>query len=321
MSELPHIRMRLASLEMLPTLALPDGFTLRCASAADLPALTGLFSAAFPEMLWTPKGLHDSLFADTTVKETYVIEDPVKDALIATASVRLLPERFPNTGYLHWVGAHPLYQGKKLGKAVTLAVLHDFARRGLTSAVLETQDFRAAAIRVYRGLGFVPEMAHESHAARWEAILNPPLGKRPTTQVAFLVKDIDVARHAWAHVLGVAVPDYRLTTPGLERNLTYLGEPTPAQAKLAFFSLGQVQIELIEPVEGLGPSVWHGAPEGLHHLAFRTENMRATADALAAVGVPLVFRGDAGAGQVAYFDAREPLGLYFEFAEAKRTAV
>lgn len=174
MSDLPHLRMRRASLDVLPECTLPDGFTLRAAASADLPALTGLMAAAFPELLWTPKNVHDALFADTTVKETLVIEDPAKDALVATASVRLLPERFPRTGYLHWVGAHPLYRGKRLGKTISLAVLHAFAQRGCTGAVLETQDFRLTAIRVYLGLGFVPEIAHESHPARWDAILNPP---------------------------------------------------------------------------------------------------------------------------------------------------
>lgn len=175
MIELPHLRMRRAHLNDLPALSLPPGFVLRSASATDLPALTGLLAAAFTELLWTPKSVHEALFADTTVKETLVIVDPAKEALVATASVRLLPERFPNAGYLHWVGTHPLYQGKKLGKAVTLAVLHAFAQRGLTAAVLETQDFRLPAIRVYQGLGFLPEVAHESHGVRWEAIAHAAL--------------------------------------------------------------------------------------------------------------------------------------------------
>ena len=321
MNTQPHLLMRRAALTDLPALDLPAGMLLRPATLDDLPGLACLLAAAFTEMLWTPQSVHRALFADLTVKQTWVLEDPEKQALVATASVRLLPERYPNAGYLHWVGTHPLYRGRKLGKTISLAVLHAFQALGCTSAVLETQDFRLPAIRVYQGLGFVPEHTHESHMPRWRAILNPPLGARPLTQVAFLVKDIDTAKAAWATVLEVPVPEYRLTVPGRERNLTYLGLPTAAQAKLAFFNLGPVQIELIEPVEGLGPSVWHEAPEGIHHLAFRTTNMAATRDTLAALGIPLVFRGDAGEGQVAYFDAREPLGLYFEFAEAKRSAL
>jgi ribosomal protein S18 acetylase RimI-like enzyme len=320
MPDLSHLRMRRPHLDNLPELVLPDGFTLRSLTAAEVPELACLLSAAFPEILWTPKKTHEALFADLSVKETLALVEESTGNLVATASARLLPERFPDAGYLHWVGAHRNFQGKGLGRLVTLAVLHRFRELGCTSAVLETQDFRLPALQTYLRLGFEPEHYDESHVERWEAILNPPLGKQPVTQVAFVVKDMETARAAWAKALNVPIPETRLTIPGHERDLTYLGQPTGAQAKLAFFNLGQVQIELIEPVAGSGPSVWDNAPEGVHHLAFRTKNMAATRDALAAAGIPLVFRGDGTNGsQMAYFDARETLGLYFEFAEAKKT--
>ncbi|MCX6366904.1 MAG: GNAT family N-acetyltransferase [Armatimonadetes bacterium] len=320
MPELSHLRMRRPRLDNLPELVLPEGFALRSVTANELPELACLLAASFPELIWTPQKAHEALFADLTVKETLALVEEATGIFATTASARLLPERFPDAGYLHWVGAHQSFRGKGLGRLVTLAVLHKFRERGCTSAVLETQDFRLPALQSYLKLGFEPEHADDTHAARWEAILNPPLGKQPVTQVAFVVKDMDVARQAWAKALGVPIPDTRLTIPGNERDLTYLGQATGAQAKLAFFNLGQVQIELIEPVAGSGPSVWDNAPEGVHHLAFRTKNMAATRDALAAVGVPLVFRGDSPNGaQMAYFDARDSLGLYFEFAEAQKT--
>ena len=40
---------------------------------------------------------------------------------------------------------------------LVLAALYEFARMGLTDAVLETDDDRLAAIKTYQNLGFQPE--------------------------------------------------------------------------------------------------------------------------------------------------------------------
>jgi ribosomal protein S18 acetylase RimI-like enzyme/catechol 2,3-dioxygenase-like lactoylglutathione lyase family enzyme len=328
MSELSNLRMRRANLADLSDLSTPpDGFILRriareAMTSEDIAELTGVLAASFSEMVWTPRKVREALVSDESVQETCILIDAESGAIAATATARFMPDRYPNAGYLHWVGAYPHYKGRGLGRYISLAVLHVFRERGYANAVLETQDTRLPAIHTYLKLGFMPEIYDETHEARWEKILNPPLGTQPVTQVAFIVEDIDIARHAWAHVLGVPVPGVRITTPGFERDLTYLGQPTGAQAKLSFFNLGQVQVELVQPMPETGKSVWDNAKPGVHHLAFRTRNMHETQIALSEVGVPLVFRGDGPNGsQMAYFDAREQLGIYFEFAEAVKTAV
>lgn len=149
------------------------------------------------------------------------------------------------------------------------------------------------------------------------------LGSTTLAQVAIVVRDIEEASRRWATVLGVPVPGWRLTVPGLERHQTYRGEPSAAQAKLAFFDLGdQVRLELIEPVGEDGESTWHEAlrerGEGVHHIAFRIEGMQRRVDFLHDQGIPLVQRGDMGEGQYAYFDAQERLGVVLELLESRR---
>ena len=173
MPEPSHLRMRRAQLTDLPALNLPEGFVLRSITSVELPELACLLSAAFPELIWTPKKTHDALFADLSVKETLVLVEQATGIFAATASARLQPERFPGAGYLHWVGAHQSFRGKGLGRLITLAALHKFHTMGCTSAVLETQDFRLAALQTYLKLGFEPEHYDDTHAARWEAILSP----------------------------------------------------------------------------------------------------------------------------------------------------
>lgn len=141
-------------------------------------------------------------------------------------------------------------------------------------------------------------------------------------QIAIVVHDIEEACKRWAQILGQPVPNVIITQPGNEVNMTYRGQPSNAQAKLAFFNLGQVQLELIEPVGE--PSTWKEAldknGESVHHIAFWTEDMQASADFLKQHGIPLVQRGDMGEGQYAYFDAQQQLGVQIELLERVRKA-
>jgi len=85
----------------------------------------------------------------------------------------------PGTGYLHYVAVLPEAQGQGLGYWVSLACLHQMRREGNDRAVLETHDFRLAAIKTYLRLGFVPDVTtHESYAKRWENIMHQLDGAR-----------------------------------------------------------------------------------------------------------------------------------------------
>lgn len=80
-------------------------------------------------------------------------------------------------GYVHMVGLLPEHRGKGLGRLLTLRTLHYFKEHGFTQAVLNTDDFRLAAIKSYLGLGFRPVMADEDHPARWLAIFRQLSGQ------------------------------------------------------------------------------------------------------------------------------------------------
>ena len=147
------------------------------------------------------------------------------------------------------------------------------------------------------------------------------LSNRKLAQVAIAVKDIDAAAQRYATLLGVDVPNIIVTAPGNDVNATYRGMPTDCKAKLAFFDLGGVQLELIEPIGD--DSAWaEGLRDGgetVHHLAFWTENLRDDKAVLEANGADMIQRGDMGDGQYAYFDGREPFGTMVELLEHKRT--
>jgi len=148
------------------------------------------------------------------------------------------------------------------------------------------------------------------------------LGSTVLAQVALVVRDIDASIRRWADVLGMPVPEVITTAPGLEVQQTYKGVPSNAQAKLAFFNLGPVQLEIIEPLGG--ESTWQEAldrkGEGFHHLAFSVEDMQKSVDFLRERGIPMIQRGDMGEGQYAYLDAEGPLGVTLELLEQKRSS-
>lgn len=143
------------------------------------------------------------------------------------------------------------------------------------------------------------------------------LGTTTITQVGIITADIEAKARAWADVLGVPVPEIMITD-GYERARTeYNGRPTPARAKLAFFQLGQVSLELIEPIGE--PSTWrdqllqHG--DSLHHIAFEIAGMAEKAVYLAQKGIPLLQRGEYDGGRYGYFDGGAQLGAILELLE------
>lgn len=140
------------------------------------------------------------------------------------------------------------------------------------------------------------------------------LNNNVVCQIGFVVQDIEASSRAWADLLGVEVPAWTLTDPPEVSHTVYGGEPSPAQAKLAFFRTGPVAIELIEPVGG--PSTWQehldAYGEGVHHIAFQIEDMDGQVRMLADQGMPTVQRGDFTGGCYSYVDASAQLGVILE---------
>lgn len=138
-------------------------------------------------------------------------------------------------------------------------------------------------------------------------------------QVAIVVRDIEEKAKAYAEFFGVAVPPYSLTGTLEEANTRFMGIPTEARAKLAFFQLDNIQVELIEPVGG--PSTWQNyldtKGEGIHHIAFHVPDMDAEVLRLEEMGMTLQQSGDFPGGCYAYIDGNTKLGGILELLASK----
>jgi methylmalonyl-CoA/ethylmalonyl-CoA epimerase len=145
----------------------------------------------------------------------------------------------------------------------------------------------------------------------------PILGNNTVVQVGIIVRDIETKACAWSEILGLPMPNIIITDTMDKTQAEYNGEPTIASAKLAFFHMGQLDVELIEPIDG--PSTWkdqldqHG--DSLHHIAFEIKGMQEKIAYLDSKGIPLVQRGEYTGGQYAYLDGVAQLGTVLELLE------
>ena len=135
-------------------------------------------------------------------------------------------------------------------------------------------------------------------------------------QVAIVCRDIEESARRWAAILGVETPPFIITPPGLGTGLTYRGAPSNAQARLAFFHLANISIELIEPVGS--DSAWQEGldrnGESVHHIAFEVQDLPRSLAHFAAHGIEVVSQGRFAAddGTFIYLDSAPALGATVE---------
>lgn len=137
------------------------------------------------------------------------------------------------------------------------------------------------------------------------------------TQIGLIVRDIEKTARTYAEVFGVDVPPINWTDPVEKAETEYRGSSSLARARLAFFDMGSLQLELIEPDEH--PSTWrefldkHG--EGVHHIAFNIKGMKERIELLSENGMPLVQKGEYTGGRYAYVDTVPQLKVMLELLE------
>lgn len=166
-----HILMYRPHLLNIPAVRpLPDGYVLRAFKEDDnIASLATTLTLSFEDP-WSVERVRTDLTEAPDVHAVYVVT--WQDTIIATTSSRGY-ERFPRSGYVHWVGTHPEHRGKGLAPALLARVLQDFVERDYPDAILETDDFRIPAIKTYLKFGFLPvyDVAGEDHRKRWAEIL------------------------------------------------------------------------------------------------------------------------------------------------------
>src|SRR3989304_7207520 len=119
-----------------------------------------------------------------------------------------------------------------------------------------------------------------------------PLGTHTVTQIGIIVRNLEETVQAWSRRPGECATEILVPESVGRTHAEHQGRPTPALAKLAFFQLGQVTLELIEPMGE--PSTWqdqlvrHG--QSLHPIAFEVKGMVERLEMLAQQSPPVLQR-------------------------------
>ena len=128
-------------------------------------------------------------------------------------------------------------------------------------------------------------------------------------QVGLVVKDVQRTADNYFNLLGIGPWEISELTPPLVNDPMYKGKPCNFTAKVAYATAGQVQMELIEPVDGSSIFkdflVKHG--ERLHHLGFSVDNIGETTQVMHREGFPTLMSFGLGNANIAYYDTAGPL--------------
>lgn len=129
--------------------AAPAGLVWRSATAADAVVI-----AAAIDTWWARHLLHfvHPLLLEHIGDTCLVVED--RDELVAFL-VGLLSQTHPDEAYVHFMGVHPEYRCRGLGRQLYEHFFALVRQRGRTVVTAETGAFNTQSIAFHRRLGFV----------------------------------------------------------------------------------------------------------------------------------------------------------------------
>ena len=122
--------------------------------------------------------------------------------------------------------------------------------------------------------------------------------------IGIVVEDIEKSRKRYEKIFGIKVG----IKPYEDKNM---------KVKILFFDLGDMKIELIEPVGESGVSRFlEKKGEVLHHLAYEVRDINKTVKNLKEKGANIIEPVDAYEGRVAFIHPKD-VGILIEFVEKK----
>lgn len=162
--------MFLPSLDNLPPVRLPQGYEARTFREGDEGAWCEIVNSTMGAN-YTPERLRENFTGRKEYDPQGMFFVTFEGKPVGTAFAWREKLDGGEIGRVHFVAVLEEHQGKGLGTALTLLVLHRLRERGFGRAVLSTDDFRLPAIKVYLRLGFRPVYFDEWHRERWKKVL------------------------------------------------------------------------------------------------------------------------------------------------------
>jgi catechol 2,3-dioxygenase-like lactoylglutathione lyase family enzyme len=109
---------------------------------------------------------------------------------------------------------------------------------------------------------------------------------RKVLQVGLVVRDSEATARRYWDEFGIGPWRFYTLDPSNTPGMTFRGKPVEHAFRAALANVGDVTLELIEPLSGLSVYAEHLATrgEGLHHLAFAVDNYESARDYLKSRG-------------------------------------
>jgi len=137
-------------------------------------------------------------------------------------------------------------------------------------------------------------------------------------QVGIVVQDLMKSIEHYQNTFGIGPWEVITLDASTLSDMTYHGRPAHHSFRIAFTMVGQMQLELLQPLEG--DNIFsdflkqHG--EGLHHLGhLRVDNLVEAIQTLEKEGFPCLQSGRFPGGGYAYIDTVKTLGFIIELLE------
>jgi methylmalonyl-CoA epimerase len=132
------------------------------------------------------------------------------------------------------------------------------------------------------------------------------MGPKKIDHIGVAVKDLEAAKSFYEGALGLKVDH----------------EETFGDMKIAFVPVGEVNIELIEPMteDGVIGKFIAKRGEGIHHIAYEVDDVAAVLEAMKSQGLKLVDeapRTGAHGSEVAFLHPKSSLGVLTEVVKRK----
>ena len=140
-------------------------------------------------------------------------------------------------------------------------------------------------------------------------------------QIAIIVEDLDRAVEMYWEKFGVGPWHFYTYGKPLVNHMTRHGKPCEYRMRLALSHIGDMRIELIQPLEG--DTVYKEFVEkhgyGIHHIGVLTDDMKKALDDADASGLEMTMDGAGfgpdGDGHYAYLDTEDMIGTTIELIE------
>lgn len=140
-------------------------------------------------------------------------------------------------------------------------------------------------------------------------------------QIGLVVHDVEQTIRKYRQILGLQPwnINYVDTRNGVGRNFKKGGRTIEIKAKIAWIQLGNVEIEIIEPLDK--DSVYYdqlvNQGPGLHHIMFEPVEFDQCGQQLEEQGYTVIGEGELQQTRFKLFDVKEDLGLICEIAEGE----